>query len=80
MTYIDENAFFGCIAKEFQILNPQVNLHQDAFSQAGFNPIRFNGTMEQWKTITAQMTDYDLSPYIDVICTDGVIEGEELPF
>ena len=80
VTYIDENAFFGCIAKEFQILNPQVNLHQDAFSQAGFNPIRFNGTMEQWKTINAQMTDYDLSPYIDVICTDGVIEGEELPF
>ena len=74
ITGIRENAFYGCTGISEIIVPSTVTLIENyAFAYSGIESITFNGTIEQWNSVSKGSGWKDWISAAEVICSDGTI-------
>lgn len=75
ISYLGQYAFFNCDAlTEIVIPESVTSIGNNAFSSCGkLTSIKFNGTVEQWNSITKGSSWNLYVPATKVICTDGEV-------
>ena len=74
ITGIRENAFYGCTGISEIIIPSTVTLIENyAFAYSGIESITFNGTIEQWNSVSKSSGWKDWISAAEVICSDGTI-------